>query len=446
MVTSEQKEPRRRPRAQHCSGMAVLTMLVATSALSIFVSAMVHAADSSVGAQDAGWGIRVQARISEHRQPDDAAQLVYLQAAGAQLPSVDQDLANHCGAVSGIYDSLLDFNLKHWNFEGLAWPTADHDAAQYIYIKNNTLYMKHGADRRGLLPAFFSLLKQLHFKARLPDVKLPFNSGDNPSQILGGNATTPILSFCTRRNYSDILFPNVLEGNVGRRDSSPKYSTHKLERAVWRGTTDASQGWPKGRNALLMLGLERPDLIDSGVSRWNEELMNGTKPDKRLLKESLTFEEQVAMYKYLVWAPGNCASVRLALQLASDALVFKIGSDENEWYYPLLKPFVHYVPLQANSTHVNLEALMLWARQHSDRIESIVSEANKFAEQFLSPRGRDCYALQLIDRLHRVMPGNITLPEHAVNVTTCGPLDHCPEPILYEVEPTNVALLDDQSV
>ena len=29
-------------------------------------------------------------------------------------------------------------------------------------------------------------------------------------------------------------------------------------------------------------------------------------------------------YKYLVWAPGNCASVRLALQLASDAAVLKV--------------------------------------------------------------------------------------------------------------------------
>lgn len=29
-------------------------------------------------------------------------------------------------------------------------------------------------------------------------------------------------------------------------------------------------------------------------------------------------------YKYLVWVPGNCASVRLALQLASDAAVLKV--------------------------------------------------------------------------------------------------------------------------
>lgn len=40
---------------------------------------------------------------------------------------------------------------------------------------------------------------------------------------------------------------------------------------------------------------------------------------------------QVDQYKYVVWATGNCASVRLAKQLASDALVMKIDSDEFEW-------------------------------------------------------------------------------------------------------------------
>ena len=424
--------------------MAIVMMLVATSALSILVSAMVHAADSTATGQDVGWSIKVQTRVTEHRQFDDAAQRTYLQAAGAQLPPLDQYMASHCGAVASTYDSLLDHNLRHWGLTELSQSSDHNGTAQYIYVHNNTLYMERGADRRGLLPAFFTLVKQLHLKAHLPDVRLPFNSGDNPNQLLGQTGTAPVLSFCTRQNFSDILFPNILEGNVGRRDSVPKYSTHKLERAVWRGTTDAFQGWPKGRNALLMLGLERPDLIDSGVSRWNEELMNGTVPDKRLLKESLTFEEQVAMYKYLVWAPGNCASVRLALQLASDALVFKIDTDEHEWYYPLLKPFVHYVPLQANSTHVNVEEMMLWAKQHADQVVSIIDEANKFAEQYLSPTGRDCYALQLIDRLHRMMPSTI-LPDFAVNVTACDVLDHCPEPVLYIAESPSVLLLNNKS-
>ena len=60
--------------------------------------------------------------------------------------------------------------------------------------------------------------------------------------------------------------------------------------------------------------------------------------------------EQVEQYKYLVWVPGNCASVRLAKQLAADALVMKLDSDEVEWYYPLLRPNEHFVPIWVNRT------------------------------------------------------------------------------------------------
>ena len=47
-------------------------------------------------------------------------------------------------------------------------------------------------------------------------------------------------------------------------------------------------------------------------------------PDKSQRYPSILSCVQVDKYKYLVWVPGNCASVRLALQLASDAAVLKV--------------------------------------------------------------------------------------------------------------------------
>ena len=47
-------------------------------------------------------------------------------------------------------------------------------------------------------------------------------------------------------------------------------------------------------------------------------------PDKSQRHPSMSMCMQVDKYKYLVWVPGNCASVRLALQLASDAAVLKV--------------------------------------------------------------------------------------------------------------------------
>ena len=54
-------------------------------------------------------------------------------------------------------------------------------------------------------------------------------------------------------------------------------------------------------------------------------------------------------YKYLLWIPGNCASLRMAAQLLSDAAVLKLDSPELEWYYPLLAPFSEYIPVRCGS-------------------------------------------------------------------------------------------------
>ena len=41
---------------------------------------------------------------------------------------------------------------------------------------------------------------------------------------------------------------------------------------------------------------------------------------------------------------------------------------------------------------------------------------------------------------------NFSLPDLAVNVSDCDALDHCPEPLLYAVEPGDESLLDDSDM
>ena len=54
---------------------------------------------------------------------------------------------------------------------------------------------------------------------------------------------------------------------------------------------------------------------------------------------------QVTLYKYIVNVEGNCAALRLKQLLAGPSAVFFVQSDEIEWFYPLLKPFIHYIPV-----------------------------------------------------------------------------------------------------
>lgn len=158
---------------------------------------------------------------------------------------------------------------------------------------------------------------------------------------------------------------------------------------------------------MLQLGLDRPDLVDSGVSDWNEELHGA---DQGRLKPFMSLREQVDTYKYQAWLPGNCVSIRLAFQLASDAAVFKTEISESEWYYPLLKPYVHYIPITANETDTNIPEQLKWAENNPEQVKDIVEAANKFAATYLSNRGRDCFFLQLLSRFSELTTGSLVLP------------------------------------
>ena len=61
---------------------------------------------------------------------------------------------------------------------------------------------------------------------------------------------------------------------------------------------------------------------------------------------------QVALYKYIVNVEGNCAALRLKQLLAGPSAVFFVQSDEIEWFYPLLTPYVHYIPVSFSQAGV----------------------------------------------------------------------------------------------
>ena len=60
----------------------------------------------------------------------------------------------------------------------------------------------------------------------------------------------------------------------------------------------------------------------------------------------------------------------------------QIDSPETEWYYPLLKPYVHYIPMVTNESWVNLEEVIGWAEQHQEQVSKIVDSATAFATRY----------------------------------------------------------------
>lgn len=55
-------------------------------------------------------------------------------------------------------------------------------------------------------------------------------------------------------------------------------------------------------------------------------------------------------YKYIVNVEGHCSALRLKHLLAGPSAVLFVQSEEIEWFYPLLNPFVHYIPVRFERT------------------------------------------------------------------------------------------------
>ena len=134
------------------------------------------------------------------------------------------------------------------------------------------------------------------------------------------------------------------------------------------------------------------DLPDSDLLA-TEEVLEHTKPHMELA-------EQVSKYKYIVNADGHCAALRMRQLLASDSAVFWVETNQIEWFYPLLQPFVHYIPVRhaeyevADPLH-DLVNKVEWAEQNPAKVAAIVRNANKFAAAHLSDHAFSCYSIQL---------------------------------------------------
>ena len=57
--------------------------------------------------------------------------------------------------------------------------------------------------------------------------------------------------------------------------------------------------------------------------------------------------ENHCKYKYLFNFRGVAASFRLRHLFLCGSLVFHVGDEWQEFFYPALKPWVHYIPLKS---------------------------------------------------------------------------------------------------
>lgn len=159
----------------------------------------------------------------------------------------------------------------------------------------------------------------------------------------------------------------------------------KKEIAVWRGgLTDA--GIPNERFVsnltacprfnLCKKSLAFPSLVDAGFN-WVDQEMHSTLQKEEVIKEGLGKKEHL-LCKYLPVLDGHmCTYPGYQWRLLSNSVCFKQESDQIQWFYSALKPYVHYIPIQNDMS--DLSEKIEWARSHDQEALEISKHAQEFA-------------------------------------------------------------------
>mmetsp|Transcript_20471 Transcript_20471/g.32016 ORF Transcript_20471/g.32016 Transcript_20471/m.32016 type:complete len:305 (+) Transcript_20471:440-1354(+) len=152
------------------------------------------------------------------------------------------------------------------------------------------------------------------------------------------------------------------------------------------------------RIRVVEFSLKNPECIDARFTALNEhrvfiEDMIGQNRTQSWLGSRIE-EESFSDYRYVLNVGNNGFADRLWRLLAMGSTIFWVQNGWKEFYYDLLIPWKHYIPVQADLLDLcsNLE----WARANPEKAKAIGLEARRFVENELHVADINQYVYELL--------------------------------------------------
>lgn len=269
-----------------------------------------------------------------------------------------------------------------------------------IAIRNNSVIFSnwcapadapHENLRRDRLGALKLALQRLAQCTPLPDVDFIVSIHDS----FNIPAPIPIFGFAKNKYWGPktVLMPDfeALRGHESLLDSVRKGNERfpwgrKKNEACFRGAMTGGIFTPDNflefpRSKAVTLSLEFPQMVDARFTCVPD--CSKFKPQfAHYFSAPLSTEEQIA-FKYQLLIDGwSCAYSRAYWQLFSSCVILKQQTDNIQWYYRMLKPFVHFVPVREDMS--DLREVIEWAMAHDAECSAISSNAQAFAKDNLT--------------------------------------------------------------
>lgn len=210
----------------------------------------------------------------------------------------------------------------------------------------------------------------------------------------------PVLAYATKQQYLDtrevILIPDpyaTLGYKDVFRDLDRKINKfkwpNKTAKIFWRGSAfgvgpecNDLDGCDRFKFMNLAANLSFADVGFTSYTSQLNPIFKGRLAARHSLKAKVNPVDSM-QFKYLIDVDGNsCSYSRMAWILYSNSVLMKHQSDLMQWYYPQLKPYVHYLPVKADFS--DLETQFLWAEANQKQAKAIAENGRRFAKKVFS--------------------------------------------------------------
>ncbi|KAH6935399.1 hypothetical protein HPB50_005559 [Hyalomma asiaticum] len=352
----------------------------------------------------------------------------YLQAINKSLeeyvPCDEDDNEQKCSC----HASVIDDDLSPWSKTGISAELIERSKSRGILyqVVDHKLYRS----KECMFP--FRCLGVEHFILNivdeLPDVEFVLNTRDWP-QAHKRVESLPVFSFSKTREYSDIMYPawtfwaggpaiSLYPTGIGRWDLQRDIIT-KAAKGVWTWDKKKALGFFRGsrtsseRDPLILLSRSKPDFVDAQYTKnqaWKSDQDTLGMP----AAEEVRFEDH-CKYKYLFNFRGVAASFRLKHLFLCQSLVLHVGDEWLEFFYPQLKPWVHYVPVSVDLHEV--EDLLEFAKDNDEVVHEIAERGYDFIWKHLRMEDVQCYWRRLLKKYASLLRYKVIRDKSLVRIT-----------------------------
>lgn len=142
-------------------------------------------------------------------------------------------------------------------------------------------------------------------------------------------------------------------------------------------------GMNNNQDGKLYLDARITKFTNKVKKHYSDEYIDFINPDELRLRPTKRMTiNAISNYKYILSIEGNIAAFRLTLELAYNSVILLVQSPYYIWYQPLLKPWVHYVPVKNDLS--DLMDKIDWCKKNDNKCKEIANNSYTFYKKYIN--------------------------------------------------------------